>query len=101
MSSDPVTVENIRKRLVEVRDAYEQLWDAVLEEGIEQGIFATEGRRSRESRRSPCAHRRGLVQAERSSDRRSGGAKLLPLVLRMLARRERADGPADGSTNVR
>lgn len=96
-----VTV-NIRKRLVEVRDAYEQLWAAVLEEGIEQGIFATEDREiTRIATITMCSSvavwyrpngRLTVDQVARNYSR---------LVLRMLARRERADGPGDGSTNVR
>lgn len=35
---------NVRQRLVDVRDAYERLWDGVLEDGIDQEIFAAEDR---------------------------------------------------------
>jgi AcrR family transcriptional regulator len=96
-----VTV-NIRKRLVEVRDAYEQLWDAVLEEGIEQAIFATEDRElTRIATITMCSSvavwyrpngRLTVDQIARTYSR---------LVLRMLARRDRGEAPPHGSTNVR
>jgi AcrR family transcriptional regulator len=85
-----VTV-NIRKRLVEVRDAYEQLWDGVLEDGIEQGIFAADDREiTRIATITMCSSvavwyrpngRLTVDQVARAYSR---------LVLRMLARRDRA-----------
>jgi AcrR family transcriptional regulator len=94
-----VTV-NIRRRLVEVRDAYEHLWDRVLEEGIRQSTFAVEDREiTRIATITMCSSvatwyrpdgRLTVDQVARTYSR---------LVLRMLARRERDENRT--STNVR
>jgi AcrR family transcriptional regulator len=85
-----VTV-NVRKRLVEVRDAYEALWDGVLEEGIERDVFAAEDREiTRIAAITMCSSVAAWYRPNGRLTVDLVARAYSRLVLRMLARRDRA-----------
>jgi AcrR family transcriptional regulator len=81
---------DVRRRLVEVRDAYEHLWDRVLEDGIEQSLFAADDREiTRIATITMCSSVAGWYRPDGRLTVDQVARTYSRLVLRMLARRER------------